>query len=131
MTVQPGSVHSFESVELYAMVSGYLKSQGVDIGSRVKKGEVLAEIDVPREIQAAAEASALIDQARAQALQMDAKVKSMEAERDTAVATIQQTESDVDRLVADRRLAESQFVRVKGLFERNAIEQETRGRAAA
>ena len=123
MTVQPGSVHSFESVELYAMVSGYLRSQGVDIGSRVKKGEVLAEIDVPREIQSAEEATALLEQARAQALQMDAKVKAMEAERDTASATIAQTESDVDRLVANLRLAESQLARVKGLHERNAIEK--------
>ena len=56
MTVQPGSVYAFESVDLYAMVSGYLKTQDVDIGSRVKKGQVLAEIDVPRETQAVAEA---------------------------------------------------------------------------
>src|SRR5262245_56749822 len=49
MTVQPGSVYAFETVDLYAMVSGYLKFQEVDIGSRVRKGQVVAEIDVPRE----------------------------------------------------------------------------------
>lgn len=47
MTNQPGTVHAFEEVELYAKTSGFLKMLGVDIGSRVKKGEVLAEIDSP------------------------------------------------------------------------------------
>jgi HlyD family secretion protein len=123
MTIQPGSVHSFESVDLHSMVSGYMKSQGVDIGSRVEKGQILAEIDIPREVQAAEEAAALLEQARAQALQMEAKVKSAEAERDTAAATVEQTDSDVDRLVAIRKMAESQFARVKDLHERNAVDR--------
>ena len=122
-TTQPGSVHAFESVELYGMVSGYLKSQTVDIGSRVKQGEILAEIDIPREQQVVAEAAALVDQARAQALQMEAKVKAMEAERETVAATVAQTESDIDQYVANRRLAESQLTRVRGLYERSAIEK--------
>ena len=122
-TVQPGSVHSFESVELYGMVSGYLKSQSVDIGSRVQRGDILAEIDVPRERQVVVEASALLEQSKAQALQMEAKVKAMEAERATSAATMAQTESDIDRFVANRRLAESQLTRVRGLYERSAIEK--------
>ena len=31
-TIQPGSVHAFESVDIYAKVSGFLKTQEVDIG---------------------------------------------------------------------------------------------------
>src|SRR5947207_15546831 len=46
-TMQPGSVVSYESVPLFAAVSGYLKKLNVDIGSRVKAGDVLAVIDVP------------------------------------------------------------------------------------
>ena len=57
---QPAIMHAFESVDLYAMVSGYLKSQAVDIGSRIKKGEVLAEINVPRDAKAYDEAAALV-----------------------------------------------------------------------
>ncbi len=56
---QPATMHAFESVDLYAMISGYLKSQTVDIGSRVKRGEVLAEINVPRDTKARDEAAAL------------------------------------------------------------------------
>ena len=123
VTVQPGSVHAFESVDLYAMVSGYLKTQDVDIGSRVKKGQVLAELDVPREENAVSEAAAMLDQAKAHARQAEAKVKAMEAERETAAATVAQTEADVDRLVANRKLAETQYLRVKSLYERNAVDK--------
>src|ERR1700677_1384884 len=34
--VQPGSVHSFERIQLFAKVPGYLEYQKVDIGSLVK-----------------------------------------------------------------------------------------------
>jgi RND family efflux transporter MFP subunit len=43
----PGRLEAFESAPIYARVSGYLKSWRVDIGSRVKAGEALAEIDTP------------------------------------------------------------------------------------
>ena len=45
--VQPGLVHAFNKADLYAKVSGYLVRQRVDIGDIVKKGDVLAEIDIP------------------------------------------------------------------------------------
>ena len=64
-TVQPGTVIGFESVDLYAMVSGYLKEQAVDIGSRIRKGQVLAEIDAPREAKALEEAATLVEEAKA------------------------------------------------------------------
>lgn len=123
LTVQPGSVHAYESVDLYAMVSGYLKSQGVDIGSRVKKGQVLAEIGVPRETQAVAEAAAAVEQSRAQLRQSEARVQSALAEKKTVVATVAQTRADVDRAVSQRVLTESQFVRVQELYARSAVAQ--------
>lgn len=123
VTVQPGSVHSIESVELYAMISGYLKIQNVDIGSRVKKGQVLAVIDVPREEDVVREAAALLDQAKVRARQTEAKVKSMEADRDTAAAVVAQSESDIGRLVANLKLANAQYLRVKSLVEQKAVDK--------
>ena len=122
-TVQPGSVHSFESVELYAMVTGYLKTQQVDIGSRVTKGQVLAQIEAPREVAAVDEAKALLDQAKVQARQAEAKVKTMEADRDTAAATVAQAEADISRIAAKLRLAEAQYNRVNALFTRQAVDK--------
>jgi RND family efflux transporter MFP subunit len=117
---QPASIHSFETVELYAMVSGYLKSQEVDIGSRTKKGQVLAEINVPRDAKAVDEAAALVEQARAQIAQAEARVKMASAERDVAAAAVQVAESDIDRLAARRQFAEKQFARVSGLVAEKA-----------
>jgi len=121
-TAQPGSVHSFETVELYAMVSGYLKNQAVDIGSRVKKGEVLAEIDVPKERNAVNEAAAGLEQAKAQATQARSRVKAMEAASTTAKATVTLTIADIDRFAANRRLAEVQYNRVRDLSQRQAVD---------
>jgi RND family efflux transporter MFP subunit len=117
---QPASLHSFETVDLYAMVSGYLKSQEVDIGSRVKKGAVLAEINVPRDAKAVDEAAALVEQARAQIAQAEARVTMAGAQRDAAAAAVQVAESDLVRLAARKQFAEKQFARVTGLVAEKA-----------
>ena len=106
MTVQPGSVHAFESVDLYAMVSGYLKTQDVDIGSRVKKGQVLAEIDVPREAQAVAEAAPCSTRPRPRPARRPPGSRRRRPTGRPPPRRVAQTEADIDRLVANRRLAE-------------------------
>jgi RND family efflux transporter MFP subunit len=45
--VLPGSVQAFFEAPIYARTSGYLKTWHTDIGTPVKKGELLAEIDTP------------------------------------------------------------------------------------
>ncbi len=117
---QPASIHAFESVNLYAMVSGYLKRQEVDIGSRIKKGEVLAEINVPRDAKAVEEAAALVDQTEAQILQAEARIKVAMARRDSAAAVVKVTESEIYRLAARKNLAQKQLQRVRGLVEQKA-----------
>jgi len=56
--VFPGNVQAFDSAPIYARVSGYLKKWYVDIGSPVKTGQLLAEIDVPDQDQQLAQAKA-------------------------------------------------------------------------
>lgn len=45
--VLPGSLQAYEESPIYARTSGYLVRWYKDIGSRVKKGELLAKIDTP------------------------------------------------------------------------------------
>jgi RND family efflux transporter MFP subunit len=45
--VLPGAVQAFYDAPIHARVSGYLKRWYVDIGSPVKAGQLLAEIDTP------------------------------------------------------------------------------------
>ena len=43
----PGNTQAFTDAPIYSRTNGYLKRWYVDIGSRVKKGQLLAEIDTP------------------------------------------------------------------------------------
>ena len=43
----PGRIEAYAKAPLYARISGYLKSWKADIGTPVKAGQVLAEIDTP------------------------------------------------------------------------------------
>ncbi|HZR26824.1 MAG TPA: efflux RND transporter periplasmic adaptor subunit [Vicinamibacterales bacterium] len=43
----PGTMQAFADAAVYARVNGYLKRWTADIGTRVHKGQVLAEIDTP------------------------------------------------------------------------------------
>jgi RND family efflux transporter MFP subunit len=63
--VLPASIEAFNDAPIHARVSGYLKRWYVDIGSPVKTGQLLAEIDAPELDQQLAQAKA--DLATAQA----------------------------------------------------------------
>ena len=45
--ILPGNLQAFSDTPIYARTPGYLKRWHADIGKRVKKGELLAEIDAP------------------------------------------------------------------------------------
>ena len=43
----PGNIQPFTDAAIFARVTGYLKTRNADIGSHVRAGQVLAEIDTP------------------------------------------------------------------------------------
>jgi RND family efflux transporter MFP subunit len=63
--VLPGTVQAFYEAPIYARTSGYLRAWHTDIGTSVKKGQLLAEIDAPEVDQQLRQADA--DLATAQA----------------------------------------------------------------
>jgi RND family efflux transporter MFP subunit len=63
--VLPGTVQAYSEARIYARTNGYLKSWMVDIGSAVRKGQLLAEIDTPEVDQQLAQAVADLATARA------------------------------------------------------------------
>jgi RND family efflux transporter MFP subunit len=65
--VLPGSMQAFEESPIFARTNGYLLRWHRDIGSRVAKGELLAEIDTP-------EVDQELNQARAARLQIVAQL---------------------------------------------------------
>jgi RND family efflux transporter MFP subunit len=63
--VLPGSVQAFTDTPIYSRTNGYLKKWYFDIGSRVRKGDLLAEIETP-------EIDQQLDQSRAELERMQA-----------------------------------------------------------
>jgi RND family efflux transporter MFP subunit len=63
--VLPGTVQAYYEAPIYARTSGYLKRWHTDIGTSVRKGQLLAEIETPEVDQALRQAEA--DLATAQA----------------------------------------------------------------
>jgi RND family efflux transporter MFP subunit len=63
--VLPGDMQAFMDAPIYARTSGYLKTWYVDIGARVKAGQLLAEIETPEVDQQLAQARADLSTAKA------------------------------------------------------------------
>ncbi|HKD54950.1 MAG TPA: efflux RND transporter periplasmic adaptor subunit [Steroidobacteraceae bacterium] len=63
--VLPGSVQAYYEAPIYARTSGYLRVWHTDIGTNVKKGELLAEIDTPEVDQQLRQAQADLGTAQA------------------------------------------------------------------
>jgi len=61
----PGRLEAFTQAQIYARVSGYLKDWKVDIGTPVKAGQLLADIDAPDLDQQIMEAKAALASAQA------------------------------------------------------------------
>jgi RND family efflux transporter MFP subunit len=63
--VLPGTVQAFYEAPIYARTNGYLRAWYTDIGTSVKKGQLLAEIDTPEVDQQLRQAQADLATARA------------------------------------------------------------------
>jgi RND family efflux transporter MFP subunit len=76
----PGTTDAFEQANLYARASGYIAKRTVDIGSRVKAGDLLVEIAAP-------EIDHQIAQAEGTLTQLRASLQQSQANRDLAQVT--------------------------------------------
>jgi RND family efflux transporter MFP subunit len=63
----PGTVQAFVEAPIYARTNGYLKIWYTDIGTQVKKGQLLAEIETPEVDQQLTQAQADLETAKANA----------------------------------------------------------------
>jgi multidrug efflux pump subunit AcrA (membrane-fusion protein) len=63
--VIPGNTQAFTDAPIYARTSGYIKRWYFDIGSRVKQGQLLAEIETPEIDEQLRQARADLETAKA------------------------------------------------------------------
>jgi RND family efflux transporter MFP subunit len=107
--VLPGNAQGFRDASLYARTNGYIKRWLVDIGDRVKEGQLLAEISAPDVDDQLAQAQANLILAKANLLVSDANLElaKITLARDIGAgsATSQQT-VDQDRALVKTTTAQ-------------------------
>lgn len=88
----PGRIEAWSRAPLYARVSGYLKQWDRDIGSRVKAGERLAQIDAPELDQQLRQARAALATARSEMSLAGTTAKRWEQLRESEAVSLQDVE---------------------------------------
>jgi RND family efflux transporter MFP subunit len=106
----PGSIQAIQEAPIYSRVDGYLKRRLVDIGDRVKSGQVLAEIDTPDLDQQLA-------QARAAAAASDAGLAQSRSGLQQARAALQHNRATTE-------YARTNLARWRALRDRNLVAQQ-------
>ena len=121
--VLPGNVTAFTDSPIYARTSGYLTHWYFDIGARVKKGALLAEIATPEVDQQLAQAEADLNTAQA-----NANNARIQAERYTGLVksnavSRQDTDTFVNQAAATAAAVQSAQANVQRLRELQSFEK--------
>lgn len=121
--VLPGNIQAFIDSSIYARTNGYLKKWYADIGTHVKQGQLLAEIETP-------EVDQQLDQARADlnTAQANARLSEITATRYQDLAKTEAvSKQDVDNAVGDfaakKAMVASAQSNVKRLEEMQSFEK--------
>jgi multidrug efflux pump subunit AcrA (membrane-fusion protein) len=108
---QPGQIEGFEQTPLFARITGYIAKWNVDMGDRVKSGQVLAELSVP-------ELHEQLRQKEAAVALAEAQVSEAERTLAAAEATLKKAEAALKLAEAGRIRAESNYVRWEAEYSR-------------
>jgi RND family efflux transporter MFP subunit len=104
---QPGfNIEAFQETPLYAKITGYVRKWGVDIGDRVQKGQVLAELHVPEMEVEVRQKGAAVRQAEAQVRQSRAAVLTAQAQLERSKSQYARLERAGQGGVLDRESVE-------------------------
>ena len=121
---QAATIAAFESVDVVPQVSGVLKVLLVDIGSRVKKGDVLAVIDSADLVKDQELAKIALELARAKVDQQEAKVETAKTEVLAAEATIKARQAELVSSKSNQNYRTKVLERMKKLQQSNAVPRE-------
>jgi RND family efflux transporter MFP subunit len=99
----PGDTLALAETPIFARADGYLKSRNVDIGDRVKKGQLLAEIESPELDSQIAQARATLQQSRAALQQLKANLFAAQGQLKLATVTAERWKRLVDQGVVSKQ----------------------------
>ena len=121
--VLPGNTQAFIDSPIYARTNGYLKRWYVDIGARVRRGQLLAEIETPELDQQLRQAQAELDTASA-----NFHLSQITSERDenllkTHSVSTQERDNAVNANAANKATVESNQANVARLEQLQSFEK--------
>jgi RND family efflux transporter MFP subunit len=111
----PGRLEAQNSTPIYARASGYLKARYVDIGSIVKAGQVLAEVETPDLDQQLQQARADLASAEANAALSASTAKRWQALKGTNAVSQQEIDEKTGDLNTKLSIVKSQRANVERL----------------
>ena len=85
--VLPGNIQAVTEAPILARATGYIRKRYVDIGDRVKSGQVVAEVEAPELDQQILQANASIEQAKSGVQQAEAAIQQGRANENLARLT--------------------------------------------
>ena len=85
--VLPGNIQAVTEAPILARATGYIRKRYVDIGDRVKAGQVVAEVEAPELDQQILQANAAIDQVKSNVQQAEAAIQQGRANENLARLT--------------------------------------------
>jgi RND family efflux transporter MFP subunit len=122
-TVVTGTVQALAKAEIFVPVSGVLKNLTVDIGDRVKRGDLLAEIDAPLLALEEKQAAVAVKQAQGLVREAEARRPAALAEAEVAKAVIQEKEAALASAKASAAFHQQQYARMKELLATKTVDQ--------
>lgn len=136
---QPGAVLAFEETALYAKLPGFVgrieddpdkkgrlpHDQQIDIGSRVKKGQVLAALSIPELEEEWQQKNALVTQSETEIAQSEKAAEAAKAGRAAAESEVAVTEAGVDRAQAQYERWQKEVDRIAKLLSGGVGDSQT------
>jgi len=126
----PGSLQGYVQSPIYARVPGYVKKWHKDIGSRVRKGEVLAELETPETDEQLAQALATKQQLAASlelAKSTEARWVALRAKDAVSQQEVDEKRSNTTQAMANLASAEANMQRLKQLSNFKSLISPTDG----
>ena len=104
----PAELSPIERAEIYAKISGYVKDVKVDIGDRVRKGQVMIVLEAPEVLANLAQANSELQTARAKFMtSSDACKRILNAAKVDGTVASGEIERALNQKVADSSLVEA------------------------
>jgi RND family efflux transporter MFP subunit len=119
----PGNTQAFNDTPIYARTNGYLKRWYVDIGTRVKSGQILAEIETPEVDRELQQARADLKTAKANAEMAQITATRWQSMLQKNAVSRQETDQAISDLSVRRSAVESMQANVQRLEQLQSFEK--------